>query len=73
MFGIATRLAIVLSVIAAIAAVMLDATSDVSPVMMVIVVASVGFVASWVMTGRVHQHQPIRHRVAVIPLHQRVS
>jgi hypothetical protein len=73
MFGVATRLAIVLSVIAAGAAIALDALGLVSPITLVSVVASVGFVTSWVMTGRVHHDQPIRHRVAVIPLHQRVS
>jgi hypothetical protein len=73
MFGIATRLAIALSVLAAVAAVTLEAIGDVSPVTLVLTVAAIGFVTSWVMTGRVQQPQAIRHRVSVIPISDRVG
>jgi hypothetical protein len=73
MFGIAARLAVALSVVAAVAAITLEAIGDVSPVSLVLTVATIGFVTSWVMTGRVQQPKPIRHRVSVIPISHRVG
>ena len=63
----ALRLAFVVSGVAALVAVTLSANGDVSPAVLVSAVMVIGFVASWVQTGRVtrvhHQHQ-----VAVVPV-----
>jgi hypothetical protein len=63
----ALRLAFVVSALAAIVAVTLSAASDVPQGALVAAVMVVGFVASWVQTGRVarvHYEQ----RVAVVPM-----
>jgi hypothetical protein len=73
MFGVATRLALLLSVAATLAVVTLDPIAEVSRNVVVAVVAAVGFVASWIMTGRARSVPVARHRVAVVPIHQRVS
>ena len=62
----ALRLAFVVSGIAAIVAVTLSALGDVPRGAFVAAVMVIGFVASWVQTGRVARvHQ--EHRVAVAP------
>ena len=73
MFGVATRLALLLSAMATVAAVTLDPITAETRNALVAGVAAIGFVASWVMTGRVHSEAPSGHRVAVIPIGQRVS
>lgn len=73
MFGVATRLALVLSALAVLAAITLDPIGAVSRNVLVVGVAAVGFVASWIMTGRVHTARVPRHRVAVVPITHRVS
>ena len=61
----ALRLAFVVSGLAAIVAVTLSAAGDVSPAVLVSAVMVIGFVASWVQTGRVaHVH---KHQVAIVP------
>ena len=63
----ALRLAFVVSVLAAIVAVTLSAAGDVSPAVLVGAVMVIGFVASWVQTGRVaHVHH--EHQVIVVPV-----
>jgi hypothetical protein len=52
-FEVAVRLAVMFSAAAAGLALVLDATGDVSPVAFVSAVVIVGFVTSWVVTGRV--------------------
>lgn len=75
MFAAAIRLAIVLSAIAGVLAVGLERAGGVSPTVLVAAVAVVGFVTSWVLTGRVTRSAsfPSAHRIAVIPLRHRVS
>ena len=58
MFGAAIRLALLLSCFAALTALGLEALGDVSRVRLVVTVALIGFVSSWVMTGRV-QRRPL--------------
>ncbi len=65
----AIRLAIVLSTIATIVALGLDATGEVSRPAIVLGVIVIGFVASWVQTGRAARSSIPRtrqHRVAVV-------
>jgi hypothetical protein len=52
-YGAAIRLALVFSVVAAVAALTLDAIGDVSTSRMLVAVVAVGFTTSWVQTGRV--------------------
>ncbi len=52
-FEVAVRLAVIFSAAAAALAMVLDASGDVSPVALVSAVVVVGFVTSWVVTGRV--------------------
>ena len=52
MFEAAFRLAVVISVVAALTAVVLSALGDVSTTRLVMTVAVVGFVASWKATAR---------------------
>lgn len=71
----AIRLAVVLSTIAAAVALGLDAGGYVSRPAIVLTVIVVGFVTSWVETGRAAR-SPIeghRHRVAVVPVRHPVS
>ena len=62
----ALRLAFVVSGLAAIVAVTLSEAGDVSPAVLVSAVMVVGFVASWVQTGRVARVHHA-HDVAVVP------
>jgi ABC-type Mn2+/Zn2+ transport system permease subunit len=63
----ALRLAFVVSGIAAIVAVTLSTIGDVPRGAFVVAVMVIGFLASWVQTGRVARvHR--EHRVAVVPL-----
>ncbi len=74
--GAAVKLAIVLSTVAALLALGIDAVGDVSTTAMVATVAVVGFVSSWVLTGRVARATvPVapRHRVATVRLRQPVG
>ncbi len=52
-FEVAVRLAVIFSAAAAALALALDASGDVSPVALVSAVMIVGFVTSWIVTGRV--------------------
>ena len=74
-FSAAVRLAIVLSTVAAVLALGIDAVGNVSTTAMVSTVAVIGFVTSWVLTGRVARAVPVapRHRVAVVRLRQPVG
>ena len=56
MYLAALRLAIVISAIAVALAVTLDAVGTISPARFVAFVAVVGFVSSWMVTGRVVAH-----------------
>jgi hypothetical protein len=62
----ALRLAFVVSALAAIVAIALSAAGDVPQATLVGAVMVIGFVASWVQTGRVARvhHE---HRLAVVP------
>lgn len=75
LFGAAVRLGVVLSTIAAIVTLIVSWIGDVSPAAMAGTVAAVGFVTSWVLTGRVAQPAPLRshHRVSVVQLRQPVG
>lgn len=68
MYGAAIRLALVFSVMAAMVAITLDAVGDVSSAGLVTAVAVVGFVTSWVQTGRVWKAAPVGsgHRITVL-------
>ncbi len=71
-WGAALRLAFVVSAIAAVAAVTLSEVGEVPRGALVAAVMLIGFVASWVQTGRVARvHQ--QHRVAVGPTRRSVS
>jgi hypothetical protein len=69
----ALRLAFVVSSIAAGAAVTLSAAGDVPREALIASVMLVGFVTSWVQTGRVARVHGQRHRVAVVPLRRPVG
>jgi hypothetical protein len=62
-----------LSAVGVVTAITLDPIGAVSRNVLVVAVAAVGFVASWIMTGRVHAERVPRHRVAVVPITHRVS
>ncbi len=51
-YGATVRLALIFSVVAALVAIALQSIGDVSTIRLVIAVAVVGFVTSWVQTGR---------------------
>lgn len=53
MFGAAVRLALVISAVAAVLAVTLESFGQLSTARFVSFVFAVGFVASWMVTGRV--------------------
>jgi hypothetical protein len=74
-FGAAVKLAMVLSVAAAAIALGLDAIGDVSRTGLVLAVMLVGFVASWVQTGRVRRSEAHHsaHRLTVVPLRHPVG
>jgi predicted GNAT superfamily acetyltransferase len=65
----ALRLAFVVSALAAIVAVTLSAAGDVPQGALVAAVMVVGFVASWIQTGRVARVH-YEHHVAVVPTHR---
>ncbi len=72
----AIKLAAVLSVIAIALAIGLESIGDVSPGLLVAVVATVGFTTSWVLTGRLQRaHSDVlhHHRVSVIRVHHHVG
>lgn len=73
--GAAIRLAMVLSTVAAVVAVGIDSVGDVSATGLVVAVAAVGFVSSWVLTGRIARTAPAarQHRVSVVPLRHPVG
>lgn len=57
----AIKLAAVISIVAAFAAVMLSAASDIPQAAIVFPVIVVAFTASWIQTGRAHREQlPVR-------------
>ncbi len=74
-FGAAVKLAMALSVVAAAIALGLDAIGDVSHIGLVLAVMLVGFVASWVQTGRVSRAEAHHstHRLTVVPLRHPVG
>jgi hypothetical protein len=74
-YGAAVKLALVLSTVAAVIALTLDAIGDVSTSGLVISVAMVGFVTSWVQTGRVTRAVTADHghRITVMPLRDPVT
>jgi len=74
-FGAAVRLAAALSVVAAALALGLDAAGGFSQTALVLTVMVVGFVASWVQTGRVSRSTAHRsaHRLTVVPLRHPVG
>lgn len=65
----------VLSAIAAVLALTLDAVGDVSTTGLVITVAAVGFMTSWVQTARIARavQRSRHHRITVMPLRQPIS
>jgi hypothetical protein len=69
-FEAAIRLATVLSVVAALTALTLDAVGEVSATRLTLLVAVVGFTASWIQTGRVSRAVTARstYRFAVMPI-----
>lgn len=74
-FRAAVKLAMALSVVATALALGLDAAGGVSQTALVLTVMVVGFVASWVQTGRVSRSTTHRsaHRLTVVPLRQPVG
>ena len=72
-FTAALRLAAAFSVLAAIVTMVLETVGSVSPVAWVATVAVVGFTTSWVVSGRRDAAPMATHRIAVIPLRQRIG
>lgn len=70
-FEAACRLAVAVSAVAVVATLLLSVIGDVSTARMVVFVALVGFVASWVHTGRVQRELLARRarRVTVVASH----
>lgn len=58
MFGVALRIAALLSTSAVLLALLLETVGDVSRPRLIVSVALIGFATSWVMTGRV-QRRPL--------------
>jgi len=74
-YGAAIRLAATFSLVAAVVALAVQAIGDVSTYGLVAVVAVVGFIMSWVQTGRV-QRAVVRgpeHRVTVMSTRQPIA
>ncbi len=74
-YAAAIKLALVLSVVAAAATLGLEAIGEVSQTALLLTVIVVGFVTSWIQTGRVSRaaaHRP-GHRLTVVPLHHPVG
>lgn len=69
------RLAAVLSAAAVLLAITLERTGEISRTALVAAVAVVGFVTSWIQSGRTCRATPpmFRHRIAVIPVRHRVG
>lgn len=74
-FGAAIKLAVALSAVATVIALGLDAAGGISQTALVLTVMVVGFVASWVQTGRVSRATAHRsaHRLTVVPLRHPVG
>ena len=74
-FGAAIKLAVALSAVATAIALGIDAVGGVSQTALVLTVMVVGFVASWVQTGRVSRSTAHRaaHRLTVVPLRHPVG
>jgi len=74
-YGAAVRLAIVFSVVAAMATVALDVVGDVSTARLVVAVAAIGFATSWVQTGRIVREAEAGRlrRVTVTTVRQPIS
>lgn len=74
-YGAAVKLAVALSAVATVIALGLDAVGGYSQTALVLTVMVVGFVASWVQTGRVSRSTAhhTAHRLTVVPLRQRVG
>lgn len=62
-YGATVRLALIFSIAAALVAIALQSVGDVSTTRLVIAVAVVGFVASWVQTGRLARTTPTAYPV----------
>jgi hypothetical protein len=76
--GAAVRLATVLSTVAALLAIGIDSVGEVSNLAMAATVAVVGFVTSWVQSGRPARTAPItavagHRRTTITRLHQRAA
>ena len=71
----ALGLAVVMSVAAALLAVVFDRIGRGSPAMLVAIVMAVGFVTSWVLTGRIARRPVVLrpHRVTAVPARHRVG
>jgi len=73
----AIRLAIVLSTVATVIALGLDAVGDVSPTALVLTVIAVGFTMSWRRTGRIARTATVPDRVSdrrvVVPLRHPIA
>ena len=72
-YGAAVRLALVFSTVAAVFAVALQSIGDVSTTRLVITVALVGFVTSWVQTGRIARTSMAGSGVTVMSLRQPIN
>lgn len=62
-YGATVRLALIFSIVAALVAIALQSIGDVSTIRLVITVAVVGFVTSWVQTGRLARTAPAAYAV----------
>jgi hypothetical protein len=74
-FGAAIKLAVALSVVAGAVALGVGAVGELSQTVLVLTVMLVGFVASWVQTGRVSRSSAhhTAHRLTVVPLRHPVG
>jgi len=74
-FGAAIKLAVALSVVAGAVALGVGAVGGLSQTVLVLTVMVVGFVASWVQTGRVSRSSAPHstHRLTVVPLRHPVG
>ncbi len=74
-YGVAVRLALVFSTVAALTAMALHSIGGVPTSRLLVAVVVIGFVTSWVQTGRVARAAatPTPRRVTVMPLRQPVG
>jgi len=74
-FGAAAKLALALSTIATAIAFGIGSVGEAQQTALVLAVMVVGFVASWVQTGRLSRSttHDAAHRLTVVPLRHRVS